>query len=73
MCAGIVVCFASWDLPQLHGDRLAAAAALLVAFGFAALPLTYLLSFVFQVAPFAQCLLFTAKQAGHAIPTCLHL
>ena len=49
MCAGIVACFAIFHIPQYQGERMAAVGVLLMAFGLAALPLTYLLSFLFRV------------------------
>ena len=47
--AGIIACFACFDLPQFRGPRMGAVAALLWLFGAAGLSLTYLLSFAFSV------------------------
>lgn len=48
-CAGLVICFAAFNIPQYGGERLAAVAVLLWLFGLAAIPLAYLLSFLFKV------------------------
>ena len=48
MCAGIILCFYAFDLPQFRGVRMAAVVVLFLLFGFASLPLTYLLSFNFS-------------------------
>ena len=48
VCAGIIVCFYSFDLPQFRGVRMAAVVVLFLCFGAASLPLTYLLSFGFS-------------------------
>jgi hypothetical protein len=64
LCAGIIVCFYSFDLPQFRGARMAAVVVLFLCFGAASLPLTYLLSFAFsdemrglQVNPSEACML----------------
>ena len=46
-----------FQIPQLAGERFLALAALLGVFGLAALPLTYLLSFLFQARPASRHLL----------------
>ena len=48
--AGILVCYAAFDLPEFQGARLGAFAVLLGMFGLASLPLTYLLHFAFDVS-----------------------
>lgn len=48
LCAGIIICFYSFDLPQFRGVRMAAVVVLFLCFGAASLPLTYLLSFAFS-------------------------
>lgn len=47
-CAGIILCFYCFDLPQFRGVRMAAVLLLFLTFGAASLPLTYLLSFAFS-------------------------
>lgn len=47
--AGILLAFTLAGVPQFQGPRLAAFAALLWAFGAAALPHTYVLHFAFEV------------------------
>jgi hypothetical protein len=46
--AGMLALFWAWQLPQFGGQRLAALAAVLWAFGLASLPLTYLLGLLFS-------------------------
>ena len=48
MCAGMLLMFWVFQIPQLAGERFLALAALLGLFALAALPLTYLLNFMFQ-------------------------
>ncbi len=48
MCAGIILCFYAFDLPQFRGVRMAAVVVLFLLFGLASLPLTYLLTFNFS-------------------------
>ena len=45
--AGIILCFYAFDLPQFAGTRMAAATVILLMFGVASIPLTYLCSFLF--------------------------
>ena len=52
--AGILLCFYAFNLPQFHGIRLAATAVLLLLFGLAALPMTYLLHFLFEVSAWSM-------------------
>jgi hypothetical protein len=44
---GIILCFYAFDLPQFKGTRMAAATVILIMFGVASIPLTYLCSFLF--------------------------
>ncbi len=46
-CAGIILCFYAFNLPQFEGTRMVAAGVILLTFGIASLPLTYLCSFLF--------------------------
>ena len=48
-CAGMLLVFWLFEIPQLSGERLAALAALLGLFALASLPLTYFVHFLFQV------------------------
>lgn len=61
--AGILLCFHVFHLAQFTGERMAAVAMLLGFFGLAALPLTYLLHFCFEVS--RKC-----ESACHARLTC---
>ena len=49
-CAGIIVCFYCFDLPQFRGERMGATACLLWLFGAAGIGCTYLFSFAFMVS-----------------------
>ena len=49
-CAGIIVCFYCFDLPQFRGERMGATACLLWLFGAAGIACTYLFSFAFMVS-----------------------